>query len=80
MGKIDKVKVKKGRLISVKNTKKAKFSTASEAYISVWVEDADGKNARCILLTQSQLKAAENRALRNKEDLTEKPRTSWFSS
>jgi len=48
---IDKVKVKAGRLIRVWNTEKRKFSNAKPTYISVWVEDADGTNERCLLLT-----------------------------
>jgi len=69
---IDKVKVKAGRLIRVWNTEKRKFSNAKPTYISVWVEDADGTNERCLLLTQRELASAENRAQKNQEDLTNK--------
>ena len=69
---IDKVKVKAGRLIRVWNDEKKKFSNAAPEYVSVWVEDADGKNERCLLFTQHEIQVAENRASRNFEDLTEK--------
>jgi len=70
--KIDDVKVKPGRLIRVKNTKKPKFSNAKNEYIAVFVEDSDGGNERCLLFTERELKVAELRAERNSEDLTKK--------
>jgi hypothetical protein len=69
---IDKVKIKAGRLIKVWNTEKKKFSNAAPKYVSVWVEDADGTNERCLLFTEQQIAVAEKRAETNKEDLTEK--------
>lgn len=69
---IDKVKIKAGRLIKVWNTEKKKFSNAKPWYISVWVEDADGGNERCLLFTQKEIEAAEKRAAANQEDLTSK--------
>jgi hypothetical protein len=69
---IDKVRVKSGRLIKVWNTEKKKFSNAAPKYVSIWVEDADGTNERCLLFTEQQIAVAEKRAERNKEDLTEK--------
>lgn len=72
MNLIDQVRIKAGRLIKVWNTDKAKFSNAKPWYISVWVEDADGGNERCLLLTPKELEAAEYRASRNLEDLTKK--------
>ena len=69
---IDKVKIKAGRLIKVWNTEKKKFSNASAKYVSVWVEDADGTNERCLLFTEQQIAVAEKRAKANQEDLTEK--------
>jgi hypothetical protein len=69
---IDKVKVKAGRLIRVWNEDRRKFSKASLQYISVWVEDADGKNERCLLFTDNEIKVAEERAEKNLEDLTDK--------
>lgn len=71
-GKIDKVATKAGRLIRVENTKKPSLSNANDVYWAVWVEDGNGKNERCILLTDNELKRAEYRAQRNKEDLTKK--------
>jgi hypothetical protein len=69
---IDKVKIKAGRLIKVWNTEKKKFSNAKPWYISVWVEDADGKNERCLLFTDQEILRAEIRASKNAEDLTSK--------
>ncbi len=69
---IDQVKVKAGRLIKVWNTQKRKFSNASPKYVSVWVEDADGSNERCLLFTEKQIESAEKRAKANQEDLTTK--------
>jgi hypothetical protein len=40
--------------------------------VSVWVEDADGGNERCLLFTQNEIQVAEKRASNNLEDLTEK--------
>lgn len=48
---IDLVKVKAGRLIRVWNEERKKFSNAAPEYISVWVEDADGKNERFAFYT-----------------------------
>jgi hypothetical protein len=69
---IDQVKVKAGRLIKVWNTEKKKFSNAKPWYISVWVEDADGSNERCLLFTEKEIQRAELRASKNIEDLTDK--------
>lgn len=69
---IDQVKVKAGRLIRVWNEDRRKFSNAKLEYISVWVEDADGKNERCLLFTENEIKTAEGRAEKNLEDLTDK--------
>lgn len=69
---IDKVRVKAGRLIRVWNDERKKFSNAAPEYVSVWVEDANGSNERCLLFTQHEIKVAEERAEKNKEDLTSK--------
>jgi len=69
---IDQVRVKAGRLIKVWNTEKKKFSNAKPGYISVWVEDADGTNERCLLFTEKEIAKAEFRASKNLEDLTQK--------
>jgi len=69
---IDKVKIKAGRLVKVWNTEKKKFSNAKPWYVSVWVEDANGKNERCLLFTEAEIKRAEERASKNQEDLTSK--------
>jgi hypothetical protein len=67
---IDQVKVKAGRLIRVWNTLKKK--NENKGYVSVWVEDANGKNERCLLFTEKEIARAELRASKNVEDLTEK--------
>lgn len=69
---VDKVKVAAGRLIRVKNTKKAALTNAKDVYFAVWVEDANGKNERVLLLTEKELQRAEYRAKRNPEDLPKK--------
>ena len=38
-------------------------------YWAVYVEDANGKNERCLLFTDEQIKISEKRAEKNKEDL-----------
>ncbi|MDA1335236.1 MAG: hypothetical protein O2794_04520 [bacterium] len=70
--KIDKVSVVAGRLIRVKNTKKAKFSNANNVYYAVQVENCNGKGERCLLFTEREIASAEKRALNNVEDLTKK--------
>ncbi len=67
---IDQVKVKAGRLIKVWNTLKKKNENIG--YVSVWVEDADGTNERCLLFTEKEIQRAELRASKNLEDLTNK--------
>lgn len=67
--KLDDVTVKMGRLIRVKNLRK--HPVAKDEYVSVFVEDFDGKNERCLLFTKKEIDMAERRANRNQEDLTE---------
>jgi hypothetical protein len=67
---IDQVRVKAGRLIRVWNTLKKK--NENKGYVSVWVEDADGTNERCLLFTEKEILRAELRASKNLEDLTDK--------
>ena len=69
---IDKVTVRMGRLILVENTLRPKFSNAKRQYVAVQVENADGRGERCLLFTQKEIEAAEYRAKRNSEDLTDK--------
>ena len=65
---LDQVKVKQGRLIRVENTDRT-FGSA-DVYVAVQVEDADGSNERCLLFTEKEIQAAQERADKNKEDLT----------
>lgn len=67
---IDQVRVKQGRLIRVNNTDRT-FGSA-DVYVALHVEDADGKNERCLLFTENEIKIAQERADKNKEDLTTK--------
>lgn len=67
---LDQVRVKQGRLIRVENTERT-FGSA-DVYIAVQVEDADGSNERCLLFTEKELEVAQERADKNKEDLTTK--------
>lgn len=67
-----KTTVKSGRLIKVDNKNRPKFSNANTQYYAVWVEDQNGKNERCLLFTEGEIKAAEYRSSKNKEDLTKK--------
>lgn len=67
---LDQVKVKQGRLIRVQNTDRT-FGSA-DVYIAVQVEDATGSNERCLLFTEKEIQAAQERADKNKEDLTTK--------
>lgn len=48
--------VKLGQLIKIEN--KEKKSTENEFYIALQVEDYDGKNERCILFTENEVKNA----------------------
>lgn len=55
---IDKdVDIKMGNLILVKNTKKK--PTENDEYVSLHVEDEDGKNERCLLFTQIEISDME---------------------
>lgn len=65
---LDQVKVKQGRLIRVENTERT-FGSA-DVYIAVQVENADGSDERCLLFTEKEIQAAQERADKNKEDLT----------
>jgi len=69
---IDKSTVKNGRLIKVWNDERPIFSNANKEYFAVWVEDASGKNERCLLFTDKEIESATKRAEKNKEDLTKK--------
>lgn len=63
-------RVKQGRIIQVENQDRVFGSALS--YKAVWVEDSNGKNERCLLFTDDELKHAEERANKNIEDLTKK--------
>jgi hypothetical protein len=63
-------RVKRGRIIEVDNRERV-FGSALK-YNAVWVEDSDGKNERCLLFTDDEIRKAEERAAKNIEDLTEK--------
>lgn len=65
---IDKVKVTAGKLIQVWNTKRRSLSNSKLKYFCVWIEDSDGSNERCLMLTNVDLSVARNRAKHNPED------------
>lgn len=67
---IERVKVTAGRLVTVWNT--LKKGNENIGYVAIWVEDANGKNERCLLFTEKEIKKAEERALKNKEDIPKK--------
>ena len=69
--RIDKVRVVAGRIIRVINTAR-KYRAESSFYHSVWVEDADGGNERCLMITASEMKRIEKRSQKNREDWPEK--------
>lgn len=48
--------VKAGHVIPVYNKDRKVFSNAKKVYNSIWVEDAKGKNERCLLFTDNELK------------------------
>ena len=69
---IDKAKAKAGRLIRVWNTDRKKFSREARQYTALWIEDANGENERCWMLTDKEIERLEYRSQRNKEDWTKK--------
>ncbi len=72
--KLTNARVKAGRLIPVYNTERKKFSRASVKYFALWVEDANGKNERCLLLTEADIAKMEKRASKNGSDVPMKGR------
>jgi hypothetical protein len=61
-------KVLAGNLIKIKNKNKKKFSNAKDDYYAIWVEDANGKNERCLLFTDEELNRIRTRSSKNTED------------
>lgn len=55
--KIDDFKTVMGQMIMVKNQEK--IATANDQYISIHVEDEDGKNERCLLFTEIEISDME---------------------
>lgn len=78
MAQIDKAQAVKGRLIRVENTQLTTKNEA-ETYVAVYVEDANGENTRCIMLTEGELYRAEKRAVKNTEDQPKLKKTSFWS-
>jgi hypothetical protein len=62
--------VKAGRIIPVSN--KDAHHRAAASYNCIWVEDQDGTNERCLLITQRELHRIERRSQKNLEDWTDK--------
>lgn len=63
--------VKQGRLVPMWN--QGHEDNVDEWFYALWVEDHDGRNERCIVLTRQMLAKAEKLAGLNKEDLPAKP-------
>jgi hypothetical protein len=72
--KLEDVRVVAGRIIPVYN--KNRKVNEDAVYYAVWVEDHNSKNERCLLFTDKELKRAEIKAKRNKEDL---PKKCWIA-
>lgn len=51
--KINKMKVEAGAIIPVKNI--SRHPAADEKYYAIWIEDFDGGNERCLLLTDREI-------------------------
>lgn len=64
------MKIKAGRIVTVDN--KNRKGNSNRKYKAVWVEDANGKNERCLLFTEKELEKAEVRSKKNIEDWTKK--------
>lgn len=58
-----------GKIIVVENTQRPHFTNAKTKYYLVWVENADGKNERPLLLTNKELQRVLTRGSNNEEDL-----------
>ena len=69
MNLIEEIITEKGKLHKIWDSNTAKADDAIPLYISVLVEDVDGTNPRFLLLTPSELRRAEYRAVQNTEDL-----------
>lgn len=69
---MDSARVVPGRLIRVWNKGHEKNDPNDDFHYTLWVEDANGKNERCIILTPKMLAEADQLAKDNPEDLTEK--------
>ena len=69
MSKFDKnTKVTSGKLIKVHNEGRAVLTNAKHWYYALWIEDHDGRNERCIMLTQREFEGPSKRAEKNQED------------
>jgi hypothetical protein len=64
----ENVKVTAGKLIKVYNQKRRVLTQAKNWYYALWIEDHDGGNERCIMLTGKELENVEHRASKNQED------------
>ena len=60
--------IKAGILNRVVNTERLTFSNAKTWYTALWVEDSNGGNERCVLITIAELSGFRLRAKKNSED------------
>lgn len=79
MAQIDNAQAVKGRLIRIENTQQSVHKNEAEIYVAVYVEDANGSNTRCIMLTEGELQRAEKRAVKNDEDQPKLVTKGFFS-
>ena len=67
--KLTSASVKLGRLIAVTNQHRRQGTNDVPVLNALWIEDSDGGNERCIMLSPRMLKAAEYLAQKNPEDI-----------
>jgi len=67
-----------GIVTEIINRDKPVFTNAKNAYYAIWVEDSNGSNERCWLLTHEEYDRALVRTSKNKEDCIERD-TGLFS-
>jgi hypothetical protein len=69
------MKIRIGRLLTIKNQKTKSFSNENESYKAVLVKTECGK-VKCLMFTENELLKAETRGNKNTEDSLQQ---SWIS-
>ena len=67
---VKETKIVAGRQVEVENQEKK--TNANKSYITIWVEDSDGKNEECLFFTKHEIQLARERAKKNPEDIPKK--------